>query len=221
MDREAKISKLFSGYMKWPSYIAILFIGLSVLILIVDTVAGLIMLFISVIFLAALALLYTNYKQYIDMAIVSYAVNFHEKQSELNLELDIPYAILNEEAAVVWSNRKFDEIFNTNRQAYRKLTRVFGEIDLRQVSQKNEFCIKYDKRSYRLVLKTAKVEDRILYSLYLYDETELGNIRDLLLASTLVSGYIYIDNYEEVMQSVEEVRSSLLLALIDRKILCR
>ena len=56
MDREAKISKLFSGYMKWPSYIAILFIGLSVLILIVDTVAGLIMLFISVIFLAALTI---------------------------------------------------------------------------------------------------------------------------------------------------------------------
>ena len=218
MDRQAKISKLFSGYMKWPSYIAILLIGLSVLIFIVDAAAGLIMLFISIIVLAVLALLYTNYKQYIDMAIVSYAMNFHEKQSELNLDLDIPYAILNEEASVVWSNKKFDEIFNTNRQAYKKITRVFGEIDLRQISQKNEFCIRYDGRSYRLILKAGEIEDRILYSLYLYDETELGEIRDLLADSALVSGYIYIDNYEDVMQSVEEVRSSLLVALIDRKI---
>ena len=218
MDRQAKISKLFSGYMRWPSYIAILFVGLSILILIVDTISGLIMLFISMILLAVLALLYTNYKQYIDMAIVSYAVNFYERQSELNLELDIPYAILNEDAAVVWSNRKFDEIFNANRQVYRKITRVFGEIDLRQIAKKNEFCIKYDEKSYRLILKTAKVEDRILYSLYLYDETELGIKSNLLQASAFVSGYICIDNYEEVMQGVEEVRSSLLAALIDRKI---
>ena len=34
----------------------------------------------------------------------------------------------------------------------------------------------------------------------------------------LVSGLIYIDNYDEVMESVEEVRQSLLVALIDRKI---
>lgn len=29
---------------------------------------------------------------------------------------------------------------------------------------------------------------------------------------------LYIDNYDEVIESVEEVRQSLLLALIDRKI---
>lgn len=34
----------------------------------------------------------------------------------------------------------------------------------------------------------------------------------------LVSGLIYFDNYEEVMESVEEVRQSLLIALIDRKV---
>ena len=33
-----------------------------------------------------------------------------------------------------------------------------------------------------------------------------------------MAGLVYIDNYEEVMESVEEVRQSLLVALIDRKI---
>ena len=218
MDRQAKISKLFSGYMKWPSYIAVLFIALSILMFIVDTVSGLIMLFITVILLAVLALLYKNYKQYIDMAIVSYAVNFYKQQSELNIALDIPYAILNEGASVVWSNRKFDEIFDTNRQAYKKLTRVFGELDLSQISQKNEFCVKYNERKYKLVLKTAHADDMLLYSLYMYDETELGNIKHMLKDSAFVCGYICIDNYEEVITSVEDVQSSLLLALIDRKI---
>ena len=34
----------------------------------------------------------------------------------------------------------------------------------------------------------------------------------------MIAGLIYIDNYDEVMESVEEVRLSLLVALIDRKI---
>ena len=32
------------------------------------------------------------------------------------------------------------------------------------------------------------------------------------------AGLIYIDNYDEAMNSVEEVRQSLLVALVDRKI---
>ena len=34
----------------------------------------------------------------------------------------------------------------------------------------------------------------------------------------MVAGLIYIDNFDEVIESVEEVRQSLLVALIDRKI---
>lgn len=33
-----------------------------------------------------------------------------------------------------------------------------------------------------------------------------------------MAGLIYIDNYDEVVDSVEEVRQSLLMALVDRKI---
>ena len=42
-------------------------------------------------------------------------------------------------------------------------------------------------------------------------EQEIDNQR-------LVAGLIYLDNYDEAMESVEEVRRSLLSALIDRKI---
>ena len=34
----------------------------------------------------------------------------------------------------------------------------------------------------------------------------------------MVAGLVYIDNYDEVIDSVEEVRQSLLMALVDRKI---
>ena len=54
--------------------------------------------------------------------------------------------------------------------------------------------------------------------MYLYDETELITLRDQINSDRLVAGIIYLDNYEEAMESVEEVRRSLLTAMIDRKI---
>ena len=38
------------------------------------------------------------------------------------------------------------------------------------------------------------------------------------MTKKLVAGLIYLDNYDEALESVEEVRRSLLTALIDRKI---
>lgn len=54
--------------------------------------------------------------------------------------------------------------------------------------------------------------------MYMFDETRLRKIEKENFDQKLVVGLIYIDNYEEVLQSVEDVRASLLAALIDRKI---
>ena len=37
-------------------------------------------------------------------------------------------------------------------------------------------------------------------------------------SQSLVVGFIYLDNYDEALESVEDVRRSLLIALIDRKV---
>ena len=53
---------------------------------------------------------------------------------------------------------------------------------------------------------------------YLQDVTELNRTIRENEEQRMVAGLVYIDNYDEVMESVEEVRQSLLVALIDRKI---
>ena len=52
----------------------------------------------------------------------------------------------------------------------------------------------------------------------LKDVTELNAYIRENEEQRMIAGLIYIDNYDEVMESVEEVRQSLLVALIDRKI---
>ena len=57
-----------------------------------------------------------------------------------------------------------------------------------------------------------------MLAIYLFDETEVLSYKREIDNQKLVAGLIYLDNYEEALESVEEVRRSLLSALIDRKI---
>ncbi len=58
----------------------------------------------------------------------------------------------------------------------------------------------------------------VMVAVYFFDQTELKNYIRENQEQKLCAGLIYIDNYEEAMESVEEVRQALLVALIDRKI---
>ena len=64
----------------------------------------------------------------------------------------------------------------------------------------------------------ALVSRQKLLAVYLFDETEILRYRQEITDERMVAGLIYLDNYDEALESVEEVRRSLLTALIDRKI---
>ena len=55
-------------------------------------------------------------------------------------------------------------------------------------------------------------------AVYLIDETQTIKYKQQINDQKMVAGLIYLDNYDEALESVEEVRRSLLTALIDRKI---
>ena len=69
----------------------------------------------------------------------------------------------------------------------------------------------------RKITELPEEEDYFI-AVSLQDVTELNRYIKENDERRLVAGLIYIDNYDEVMASVEEVRQSLLIALVDRKV---
>ena len=61
-------------------------------------------------------------------------------------------------------------------------------------------------------------EEHVFISLCLFDETELNRCIQACKEEKLVAALVYIDNYEEALDSIEDVKRSLLAALIDRKV---
>ena len=64
----------------------------------------------------------------------------------------------------------------------------------------------------------TKDSDEFLTALYLFDETELQHCKQENLDQKQVSALVYIDNYDEALDSIEDVKRSLLIALVDRKV---
>ena len=122
----------------------------------------------------------------------------------------------------------------------RSITQIFPDITDKYFHGEEldeEIHLEYNERNYRVVLrnvKTPSFESDIswpdiestkldngansLIALYLYDETENVQLKKENRDQRLIPGLLYIDNYEEALETVEEVRRSLLTALVDRKI---
>ena len=105
---------------------------------------------------------------------------------------------------------------------------VFPKNDVDHV----ELEVTYRERSYQAELRKVSLEgfsekeellqipeeQEYFVAVSLRDVTELNAYIRENEDQRMIAGLIYIENYDEVMESVEEVRQSLLVALIDRKI---
>ena len=105
---------------------------------------------------------------------------------------------------------------------------VFPKDDMEHV----EMEVTYRERDYQVELRRVSLqgfskkeellqipeEQEYFVAVSMRDVTELNSYIRENEEQRMIAGLIYIDNYDEVMESVEEVRQSLLVALIDRKI---
>ena len=150
-------------------------------------------------------------------------------------DLDIPYAITDQDGKIVWMNTEFENVVNNEKASKKSIMGLIPAISkesLPRESSYEEMEIDYDQKTYKVIMKkvpllellneseTVDVQgyEGFLIAIYLYDVTAL---KIALLENdnqSLAVCMIYLDNYEEALESVEEVRRSLLIALIDRKV---
>jgi c-di-AMP phosphodiesterase-like protein len=61
-------------------------------------------------------------------------------------------------------------------------------------------------------------EDAHFISLQMFDETEMNRCKEQLRNDAFVAGLVYIDNYEEAFEGLEDARRSLFLGLVDKRV---
>lgn len=222
-------------YMQWPLIMTVLLIAMNIWMYMIDRKAGVMMSVFVVVYLVIVGLLYFYNRSLILADLIQFSTQYKGIQNTLLKELTIPYAILLEDGRILWKNDSFnDMIEGQKREKY--LNKLIPELNTgvfpREESDHVELEVVYKERDYQVELRRVSVEgfseaEQLLQiprekeyfiAVYMKDVTELNSYIRENEDQRLIAGLIYIDNYDEVMESVEEVRQSLLVALIDRKI---
>lgn len=166
---------------------------------------------------------------------VNFATQYGSVQKQLLNEFEVPYALVDYNAKVLWVNEQFTELTGKGKNYHKSITTIFPALtkELLQRSEGEEAVdITFQERSYRSSLKRIYfgpiveesniigIDDGTEYltAVYLFDETELKRYIKEKEEQKMVAGLVYIDNYDEALDSIEDVKRSLLVALIERKV---
>lgn len=220
-------------YMQWPLIMTILLLAMNIWMYMTDQKAGLTMTVFVIIYVVIVGLLYFYNRSLILADLIQFSTQYKGIQNTLLKELTVPYAIILEDGHILWKNDRFSEIVDGREKFIQKVIPELNKgIFPKDDETRSELEITYKERDYQVELRRISLEGfsesermqqipkekEYFIALYMRDVTELNSYIRENEDQRLIAGLIYIDNYDEVMESVEEVRQSLLVALIDRKI---
>lgn len=235
MKKSIKLKGRLKKYLQTSVYLGVLLIFVNLSLYLLDYRAGLIVTcFVIFYFAVTLSLLLYN-KPVIMNELVSFATQYGQIQRRLLRDLELPHALLDDEGKIIWTNIAFEKAVHKEKGYRKSITSLFpsitreklpGEVDEMELSisfEENDYVAKLKKIPLKEMAQNsdiieAKGYDGYLIAMYLFDETALKIALQEVDDQSLSIGLIYLDNYEEALESVEEVRRSLLIALIDRKV---
>ncbi len=237
MKEKRKVTGQLGVYLQWPLLLSALIIIMNVAVGTIDTTAGLAMCGFTILYMIIAVFLYIYKKKGIMAGMIEFSAEYAWIQKKLLMSLHIPYAILDEAGHILWMNEQFVQIIKEEKGNIKTIQAMFPEItkeELLKMEEDVSLHSSFGERRYRIELKPVALEkgdispdsglkgvvteDKSLITMYLFDETEILRLTQEVDDQKMVAGLIYLDNYEEALASVEEVRRSLLMALIDRKI---
>ena len=237
MDKKLKFKGRLRLYFQMPVWFGILMAIMDVLIYTIDVSAGIVVSCFTLVYLVSFLMLEHFNRPVIMNEMVSFATQYGQIQKKLLWDLELPNALLDENGRIIWANRAFLQIAGKEKPENKLITTLFPLItqDRLPGAEADETEVDFQKgdRDFHAQLKKIPLAETVensdifeaegtydgcLIALYLFDETALKIALRENDNQSLAVGLLYIDNYEEALDSVEEVRRSLLTALIERKV---
>lgn len=233
MKENMKVRGQLKWYLAWPLLLSLFLMFANVAVLLVSWQAACMMLPFTITYIAMSAWLRVYSRKRVLGGLVEFSAEYAWIQKQLLTEMALPYALADDDGRIVWMNQAFQEIIALEKGTRKNLISLFPEVTKTDLAVDNETAqvhTSFGEYKFRLDLQPifvsgteeedieALVSRQKLLAVYLFDETEILRYRQEITDERMVAGLIYLDNYDEALESVEEVRRSLLTALIDRKI---
>ena len=237
MSDKLKLKGHMKAFMQWPLILSVLLIVLNLLVYYISIKAGIVVSVGILIYVGIAVVVLRCHRPFIVNGLIAFANQYDTLEKRILEELALPYAIMDMNGKMIWSNKIFAELTGKDQFYKKNISSIFPDVtaDKLPVSEKKEMsevCTQFGEKVYRISMQRVSLGEVVarselfektdrkvnLIAMYLYDDTELKEYIKKNEDEKLVVALAYLDNYEEALESVEDVRRSLLIALIDRKI---
>ncbi len=230
-----KLKGRLKRYVQTSLYLGFLLVLVNLIVYLINVPAGLVVTCFALLYFAVVLSLQFYNKPVIINELVSFATQYGQVQKVLLREFEIPYAMLDDDGRIIWTNATFEKVVHKEKGYRKSITSLFPSITKEKLPEETEFSevdIVFEDRNFTAKMRKISMREVVessdifeaddyrgyLIAFYLFDETALRIALQEVDDQSLAVGMVYLDNYDEALESVEEVRRSLLIALIDRKV---
>lgn len=234
-----RIQKFFT----WPLFYMVVITFMTIVMLIIERSMGIF--FVILWLIAGMTGYFMNRitKKHLMSEVINFALSFSGVQKDYLDKLELPNVILDPEAKIRWCNEAFNILVGTmedideSKIIEMNINDIIPSLNREMLPSEMEGQIEkvfeIGERHYRVIAKHMRIEmnskeldlvnltedeEQLLYTLYFFDITKELMLEQKNNDQKAVAALIYIDNYEEVLNSIEDVRRPLLVALIDRNL---
>ena len=182
MKNDIKLKGWLQGFMGWPFYLGAIVLLMTGVAYSFSVQAGLICTGLTVVYLMIAGWFFLIKRPLIMRELLVFAVNHAQIQKQLLSDLDVPYALLDEQGRILWVNHAFSGVVRKDKNWKRKLSDLFPELQDKELSPFEEeriYDVSYENRYYRLHLK----------NIYMSDESELEEEEGFSVG--LIAAYLF------------------------------
>ncbi len=130
-------------------------------------------------------------------------------------DIPVPYVVIDKNYNTLGYNEEFLQL-----TGYKEFTEFNIKEKITEYNEHlNNQIVKIRGRDFRIYSSQAELADgEIVDSLCFMDVTEMQTLKNSLENDRTVIGLIYIDNYDEVIESIDDSAIPMLTAIVDRKL---
>ena len=233
--RKKKLQTQVGKYLKGPLYFIAFWIMINVITYAIDVRAGAVMSLATFVYIILMLSIAIKYNSNVTKRLIDFGSAYSLVQRQMLKEMDVPYGLIDENGKILWTNNQFDTLFEKsvlNKNIMNIFEGIKPEYLVFDDEKPNHVKLSYKDKLFAVTLTKFELKNDYedsalnlleensgqLISIYLRDETLISKLEKETKEERLVTANIYIDNYDEALDSIEDVKRSLLIALVDRKV---
>lgn len=155
------------------------------------------------------------------------SLNIDTATKDTLLNFPMPLVITDLDGTIIWYNSSFRKIFDGEELLEKTISNFIEELNPDTLAGENVNISRQvflNGLHYKVLCNFAKIEKKsesssYILILYFIDITELAETKKKYQDEKLVTGLVVIDNYDDLMQSMDDTSRPQMLAEIEKKII--